>query len=489
VIVLGLSCSLLFAGGAAASSAGVAASQLVYSAFPNETNDVTMTQSGGNFVFSDPGAPILAGPGCTAVNANQVSCAIAGVGFVDIDLGDLNDQVHVADDVRLQQGFSPAVNASGGPGNDLMAPGANSNSSFFGEAGNDTLQGSSGSDRLDGGSENDAISGNGGDDDLVGGSGDDSIDGGPGGDFIDGGTQANGADAVAGGDGRDALSYSNRIEDLHITEDGTADDGSACPGASCEGDNVQPDVEQVNGGDGNDSITGSGVNNQLEGNGGNDVLDGAGGGDRLFAGNGDDSLTGGGGDDHLAGELGADNLQGGAGDDFLEAEALDQSADSYSGGPGTDTVDWVGRSANFVTIYGGVHQGLRVSLDGKPDDGVASTDITGPRDNAKADLEDIIGGEGADILIGNGRANQIEGENGNDQILGGKGPDALLGENGGDKLIGGKGRDLLDGAGGADRLSARDRKPDEVRCGSSGDRVKGDRADDVAVDCEKVRRS
>ena len=292
---------------------------------------------------------------------------------------------------------------------------------------------------------------------------------------------------LGGGPGIDSISVFNRLTGVTIDLDGVADDGASCPGASCEGDNVMPDVETVNGGEGNDILTGNGGANRLRGEQGNDQLNALGGDDELLGEDGDDLLRGGAGADELSAGEGTDLLLGEAGDDFLAAEALDLAADAYSGGPGTDTVDFVGLEGNGQVVYGGIHFPLRVSLDGRANDGVASPLISGPKDNARADLEDIVSGEGADVLIGNSRANQIEGGDGNDRIVGGGGPDGLFGENGNDRLTGGKARDLLDGAVGADRIASRDRKPDEVRCGSSTDRVTGDRADRVAADCDRVR--
>jgi VCBS repeat-containing protein len=79
------------------------------------------------------------------------------------------------------------------------------------------------------------------------------------------------------------------------------------------------------GGNGNDTLTGTGGADLLFGQNGNDTLSGLGGNDLLCGGSGDDRLAGGDGDDTLAGGLGNDRLTGGAG------------ADRFSGGLGTDT--------------------------------------------------------------------------------------------------------------------------------------------------------
>lgn len=85
---------------------------------------------------------------------------------------------------------------------------------------------------------------------------------------------------------------------------------------------------QLNGGGGNDTLTGGGGNDQLSGQDGNDTLLGGGGGDRL---------TGGSGDDFIAGGAGNDTLSGGDGNDFLDG---DQGADAASLGAGNDVFRW-----------------------------------------------------------------------------------------------------------------------------------------------------
>ena len=61
-------------------------------------------------------------------------------------------------------------------------------------------------------------------------------------------------------------------------------------GVARERDNVKADVESVQGGRGNDVLTGNGRSNRLFGGGGKDRLRGKGGSDVLIAGDGDDRL-------------------------------------------------------------------------------------------------------------------------------------------------------------------------------------------------------
>ncbi len=76
-------------------------------------------------------------------------------------------------------------------------------------------------------------------------------------------------------------------------------------------------------------------------------------------------------------------------------------------------------------------------------------------------IEDAIGGDGNDTLVGNGEANHLQGMRGNDMLdgkagddilEGGSGHDGLYGRDGSDTLIGGDGDDVLTGGLGNDVL-------------------------------------
>ena len=85
-------------------------------------------------------------------------------------------------------------------------------------------------------------------------------------------------------------------------------------------------VENVYGGDGDDTIVGSGWHNVLAGGGGRDDIFGMGGNDQLYGEAGDDVLHGGDGADELWGQEGNDWLNGDRGNDVLH------------GGAGNDTL-------------------------------------------------------------------------------------------------------------------------------------------------------
>jgi Ca2+-binding RTX toxin-like protein len=277
--------------------------------------------------------------------------------------------------------------------------------------------------QLTGGSGNDILTGAGGPETFTGGEGDDTIDAGAGADdvFADAGR-----DIVRAGPGDDAV---------------YGDDG----------------VDTIQGGEGNDET--------LEGGAGPDDVDGGPGNDVVRGDAGDDVIAGGPGADRLdverssdpqrlpeaATALGADRLDGGPGDDRLWAgqESDPVAPDVLAGGEGLDVVDYSGRS----TL-------VRVSLDGRADDGAAAEG-----DDARPDVEGIVGGSDSDTLIGNDAANALDGGAGDDLLIGlggadtlsggarDSGSDTLRGNAGADALLGGAGDDDLDGGEDADRLS------------------------------------
>ena len=112
--------------------------------------------------------------------------------------------------------------------------------------------------------------------------------------------------------------------------------------------------------------------------------------------------------------------------------------------------------------------------------------------------ETINGTGRADVLCGRGGNDRLNGRANHDLLLGGAGKDRLYGhagndrlrgEGGNDVLYGGPGTDILEGGAGNDVIHSRgDRTKDRVTCGRGRDTVYADRLDQVARDCEVVRR-
>jgi len=249
---------------------------------------------------------------------------------------------------------------------------ATGNGGLVGNALGNNLTGNDGGNVLDGGT---------GSDTLHGGIGADSLLGGVGGDVLEGGA---GNDTLRGGDGVDLADF--QAAGLDVTVDLAA--GRA--GAS-DGNDWLFDIENVLGGVGSDTISGSLSDNDLDG------------------GLGNDSLSGGSGNDSISGGLGNDTLLGGA---------------------GLDAADFTSSLVN-----------LNVNLT----TGKASGEGT----DMLAEIENILAGTGNDTLQGSAAANNLSGGAGRDTLGGGDGNDTLSGCNYG--ASGGRGEvDTLTGGAGAD---------------------------------------
>jgi|GEM_PF-3356704 len=480
LVGLGAACLILPATAASAtltSSSG----QVTYNAAPvGETNRLTATRSGGNYVFTESGAvAIAAAAPCANLSAAVATCPATGIRDINISLGDLNDTGSYDASIG-----SPVeeVFIDGGPGNDTITAAGTVGGFLLGREGNDLITGDEADDDIRADEGNDTIVGGAGADIVFDGPGADTVDAGPGSDRFFGGIDPDPGDVLDGGSGLDdSIDLRQRTGPLNINLNGLADDGE--PG---ENDNLIG-IEEIDSGEGDDTLTGGPEPNSLSSGTGDDALDGGPGQDFLFADQGADTISGGDGPDTIIGGGGGDQLVGGEGDDVFFGEFFDDGADAYSGEAGTDTITEIG------DLLG---RAVRIDLDGVADDGPAVPLEETPLDNAGADVENLIvavsdqGEDGQDIgaddiLTGNNSANQIDGGAGNDRINGLGGPDALLGDAGDDFLNGGPGIDSLDGAGGVDRLRTRDRSPDEASCGSASDILLADQLDDFSVACDR----
>jgi Ca2+-binding RTX toxin-like protein len=159
-----------------------------------------------------------------------------------------------------------------------------------GTGGNDIIRTGVDNDRLDGGYGDDRLFGGGGDDFLTGGWGFDQVDGGAGNDTIDYAFYAL-SDGMSVNLGTGVVSF--RPEHNY-------------------GQERLVSVENVNGGGGKDTLTGSSAAN------------------KMFGGGGDDWMYGGGGNDLLRGGAGLDSMSGQAGIDVYDYDSVGESvADFY----------------------------------------------------------------------------------------------------------------------------------------------------------------
>lgn len=422
------------------------------------------------------------------------------------------------------------IKAFGFAGNDLIAAdqsnGALPAVDFSGGPGNDTLVGGAGADRLTGGPDADTLEGKGGSDQLFGEAGDDTMIGG------------DGDDQCFGDAGNDRMIW-NPGDDTDLNEGG-----------------ADVDTVEVNGGNGAESFTttangtrvrfdrlspapfaidiGTCENLVLNANGGDDsfsatgnlaalikiTVDGGPGDDTILGSNGNDVLLGGDGDDFIDGQQGNDVAFLGANNDIFQWDPGDGS-DTVEGQAGTDKLLFNG--SNGSEIFAASANGARVlftrnlgnitmdlddveSIDlntlGSADtvtiNDLTGTDllainvntagtIGGTLGDAAADVIIVNGTDGSDIIdvFGAGTSVSVVGssaqvtiansEGANDSLVinalggndgvtattlpagvikltldGGAGDDTLLGSQGADVLLGGENNDFLFGDNGND---------------------------------------
>jgi Ca2+-binding RTX toxin-like protein len=342
---------------------------LRFVAAAGDTNKVTIWLS-GNSVIVDDVVALDPGPGCTpGPDATRVNCIASAINHISVRLGDMHDTVD---------------NLTATP------------STLWGDAGNDTI---------DGGTGNDILRGDGG------------------------------ADIFRGDGGHDGVTYYGIAANVIADIDGVAgDDG--------DGDTIHIDVEDLYGGNGNDTLRGNDVANRLVGNAGDDSLVGNDADDSLSGGDGDDFLVGSAGSDTMSGSLGNDSLFGFDGNDTLNGDDGDDRLfghdgddklnggngndslyggqdksisdfggnDTMSGGLGVDTVSYLGHDGNVVIDADGVigDDGVRVNSD----------IIMDEQDTIGSDVENLTGGNGNDTITGNAAANVLDGGPGGDRMTG-----------------------------------------------------------------------
>ena len=396
--------------------------------------DVIVTLGGDDSVVALGGDDrICTGPGSDGVLGED------GNDSIDGEEGSSDVAYYFTASGPMQVNLESGV-ATGAAGRDTLAgiesvSGSAYNDTLVGNAEINILNGAGGSDRLDGGASSDG---------LVGGFGNDTLVGRP-------------------GDG-DAGIY------FDAEQVGVQADLQTGVGGSFElGRDTMTNVESLIGSKFTDSLAGNEGFNFLLGSGGNDALDGRAGFDVAFfpfeavtaslvtrraqgegtdtlanfeglagsarndrlvgdsapnflqGGDGDDSISGGGGPDVIFGKEGSDRLDGGAGDDKLFGGA---GNDIMNAGPGVaDSVSYFDAPA-----------GVRANLAAQSASGGEGADrLTG--------VEGLAGSTFADVLIGDGKANEIFGNDGNDTISTGAGSDFAGGGGGTDTIHAAAGSD------------------------------------------------
>ncbi len=355
-----------------------------------EGHDSIVGRDGVDWLYGEAGNDILNGGDGNDTYVFNTNAALGVDSVIDSDGTDRLYFVGSIDDVTVDIGSTSAqiVNAS----LTLILASATSLENIDGGLGDDTLIGNSLANSLVGGGGNDSLWGGDGADWLDGQAGNDSLDGGEGDDtypfFAD---TPLGSDSITDNSGIDRLTFYRSTTNVNVS--------LALTTLQAVNANLTlilasaTSVENITGGSGDDTLTGSTLNNMLWGGGGND------------------SLVGGVGDDTLYGEAGSDSLDGGTGNDtyvFNTNTAL--GGDSLTDNEGIDQLYFVG-SSNDITVSLGstfvqtVNANLTLIL------------------NSATSIENLYGGSGDDVLTGNSLNNLLVGGPGNDLLTGDSGND------------------------------------------------------------------
>ncbi|MEP3891060.1 MAG: LamG-like jellyroll fold domain-containing protein [Hellea sp.] len=385
------------------------------------------------------------------------------------------------------------------------------------------VRGLDGGDRLVGLLGDDTIFGNEGDDYIYGdydpldefgitgsgGGGDDVLNGGLGNNILHGGVGNDTADF-----GFDGSLYGQVVVDLTLAP--TQDRGLVYQDQTSTiiSRNELISIENINGGDLDDTIAADDIANVLRAGGGDDFVLGRAGDDVLFGGDGDDLINGGINNDILIGGRGNDQIYGSLGVDISD----------YSFNTGATIIDMVmgtvdetyefevpvwadtGTSeARFSAANNEMITPLMVfesdpinanspgdtdfafeddfleDVDGDPltpdvDFSLAFITQSETANDTFSGIENIEAGFGDDIIIGNNSDNQISGNAGNDMIEGGNGNDTLLGGDGDDILIGDGGSAVNFGFANVN-IGGQDRFADGSYSGSVTDHLEVETAD------------
>lgn len=310
---------------------------------------------------------------------------------------------------------------------------------------------------LYGGIENEFLDGQGLVQVLSGGDGKDRLKGGEGG------------QALYGGDGIDTADYSGSDAGIVIRDTGWRQGPTGGPyylthlaagGGHATGDTLKS-IENIIGSSFADILGGqSQVAGVLRGEEGNDQLRSAGAHDTLFGGGGHDYLglhqnggyaDGGDGNDLLVATGGNSTLVGGSGDDTLgsydflylshgwgdagltwsmtthQAPTIGYGSVTMDGGEGTDTAEFRYTGGVIVDMVAGQAQ-------------FSDTEYGARFKN----IENIKGGVGNDLIIGDDQDNVLNGNGGDDTLIGGGGNDTIhVGVSGSSVIFGGEGQDTL----------------------------------------------
>ena len=375
-------------------------------------NDIINGLAGNDTIHGNGGNDIInGGPGNDTLNGgegNDLFLVEGDSGSDTVNGGDGFDEIRGSsgdDIIRLSTygGANTVERIDGGGGYNRIAAGANFSNLDFSTTELVNIA------RIDGGGGDNQITGSQGDDVISGGAGGDTLRGGAGDDqFVVEGDSGN--DTVSGGDGFDQVMGSAGDDIIRF--------------ATYGGVNT---VERIDGGGGYNRIVAGANFSNLDFS-GTELVNIA----RIDGGAGDNQITGSQGDDVISGGAGGDTLRGGGGNDQFVVEG-DSGSDTVSGGDGFDQV--VGSAGDDIirfANYGGINTVERIDGGGGYNRIAAGTNFSN-LDFSTTELVNIA------RIEGGGGDNQITGSQGDDVISGGGGMDTLRGGAGNDTYLLGRG--------------------------------------------------
>jgi Ca2+-binding RTX toxin-like protein len=319
----------------------------------------------------------------------------------------------------------------------------------------DTLRGSSGSDSITGDLGRDLIFGSFGNDTLRGGDGNDTLDGGAGADSLDGGSGTDWAviDVSAPTAPLDFSDFTagerfTLIDEVENFKTGEIDEITDVY-VNIDRLQITPTYE----------YTGRIIGSRYE-----DVI----------SSEGSSKIDGGAGNDTITGRPGSGEVLGGTGDDTLILTLTMGTTSTASGGGGDD----------LLSIYFGEFFGERVVASVKSNVITIDADEGGELRASAFERFKITGGVMNDKLLGIDGNDTLDGYVGADSLEGNSGEDHLEGGRGMDTLVGGRDKDILMGGSEADVFAFDDR--DSAKGQKSGDIVKDFHTDEDKLDLSAI---